>query len=238
MSRLIDLTGQVFGDWRVEKRAENDKYGKAMWICSCKCGEVRSVSGSHLRGGRSTGCGCARMEKMRSTRVKDETGSVYGRLTVLEEDRNPPRVDKYGVYWKCKCECGNIVSVFGDYLRNGDTSSCGCIVSKGEAMIAKMLFENGVEFKTQQTFPDLKGKKGYALRFDFGVYKNGELSHLIEFDGIQHFKYTTCSTAWNTEENLKIVQERDRIKDEYCKKNGIRLIRIKYNQKFNIKDLI
>ena len=238
MARLIDLTNMNFGDWKVVSRAQNNSRGQAMWNCVCKCGTERVVAGGHLRGGRSTGCGCVRMEKMRATRVKNEVGKIYGRLTVLEEDKDPPRKDRHGVYWKCKCECGNIVSVFGDYLRNGDTNSCGCLVSKGEALIAKMLIENNIEFKTQQTFPDLKGENGYALRFDFGVYKDGELSHLIEFDGIQHFKYTTCSTAWNTKENLEVVQRRDALKNEYCQRKNIRLIRIKYNQKFTIKDLI
>ena len=103
MARLIDLKDMVFGDWTVLSRAENNSSGQAMWNCKCKCGTIRVVSGGHLRGGRSTGCGCVRMEKMRATRVKNEVGNIYGRLTVLEEDKDPPRKDRHGVYWKCKC---------------------------------------------------------------------------------------------------------------------------------------
>lgn len=52
-------------------------------------------------------------------RVKDETGNVYGKLTVLEYAGNRK--------WKCKCECGNITLVYGKDLRIGKTKSCGCL---------------------------------------------------------------------------------------------------------------
>jgi len=53
----------------------------------------------------------------------DLTGHVYGRLTVLELDRN-----NSGAYrkWICICVCGNTVSVSGNSMRRGLTTSCGC----------------------------------------------------------------------------------------------------------------
>lgn len=35
MSKVIDMTGQTFGKLTVLNRAENDKYGKAQWLCQC-----------------------------------------------------------------------------------------------------------------------------------------------------------------------------------------------------------
>lgn len=32
-------------------------------------------------------------------------------------------------YWICKCDCGNVKSVNGHYLRCGDTKSCGCLIT-------------------------------------------------------------------------------------------------------------
>lgn len=52
----------------------------------------------------------------------DMTGRVCNRLTVKEFDR----VENKRTYWKCECECGKIVSVDGNKLRNGHTKSCGC----------------------------------------------------------------------------------------------------------------
>ena len=55
--------------------------------------------------------------------IKDETGNKYGRLTVIKYEG----INKQGrAVWLCKCSCGNTTTVVGKYLRNGDTTSCGC----------------------------------------------------------------------------------------------------------------
>ena len=54
----------------------------------------------------------------------DLTGQKFGRLTVIEEDGK----NKNGsIKWRCKCECGNEITVIGTNLRNGNTTSCGCL---------------------------------------------------------------------------------------------------------------
>ena len=64
MSKLIDLTGQVFCRW-VVLQYDCTKNGEAYWLCKCTCGTVRSVNGYHLRSGRSTSCGCYSAELTR-----------------------------------------------------------------------------------------------------------------------------------------------------------------------------
>ena len=56
-----------------------------------------------------------------SGHAKDETGNVYGRLTVVEFAGVHD-----GIRWSCHCECGNTTIVSGRSLRNGRTKSCGC----------------------------------------------------------------------------------------------------------------
>lgn len=53
----------------------------------------------------------------------DETGNVYGRLTVLNKDGLSK---DHHAMWLCKCSCGKTVSVIGKDLRSGHTTSCGC----------------------------------------------------------------------------------------------------------------
>lgn len=238
MSKMIDLTGQTFGYWKVLSRGENTKTGRTQWLCHCQaCGTEKLVDGAHLRSGCSTNCGCIRLQKMIKANTKNEVGKRYGRLTVLERGITPP--GKRGVYWKCQCSCGNIVTIKGDYLRNGDTQSCGCLLSKGEENIQKILTAHDIKFIHEFNFernPCL-GSKGYPLSFDFAIFnKDGSFSHLIEYDGIQHFK--TAENGWNNADTLKQTQCYDNIKNEYCKNNNIKLIRIKYDQEYSFEDLM
>lgn len=90
-------------------------------------------------------------------------------------------------YWKCKCNnCGSIKTIRGSSLRSGITKSCGCIKSYGEEKIAQLLTDNNIIFQREYSFKDLVYI--HPLKFDFAIFhKDGTLSHLIEYDGIQHF---------------------------------------------------
>lgn len=55
-------------------------------------------------------------------RLIDLTGQKFGRLTVLERDLN-----RKGVYWICRCDCGNVKSILGQHLKSKHTQSCGCL---------------------------------------------------------------------------------------------------------------
>lgn len=61
------------------------------------------------------------------SKLKDETGNVYGRLTVIERAEN----DNYDqAMWLCECFCGKKVVVRGGALRSGGQVSCGCLHSE------------------------------------------------------------------------------------------------------------
>lgn len=57
------------------------------------------------------------------SRVIDETGHIYGNLTVLSRAESDNRGQ---ARWNCQCKCGNKVIVNGKHLRSGHTTSCGC----------------------------------------------------------------------------------------------------------------
>ena len=68
----------------------------------------------------------------------DETGNRYGKLTVLYKDKLNAHND--GMYWVCRCDCGNITTVKASNLRCSRTRSCGCDSSKNKIK----LWNNGV----------------------------------------------------------------------------------------------
>lgn len=60
---------------------------------------------------------------MKPGQVKDEFGKRYGMLTVIR----PYKMQRNGMAWLCRCDCGREVAVGGVYLRMGSTKSCGCL---------------------------------------------------------------------------------------------------------------
>lgn len=79
--RLIDLAGQRFGLWSAVKQTGNTKGGSALWLCVCDCGTSRSVVGSDLRQGKSTGCGCAGNDRIGS--LNRSHGASRSRLHIV-----------------------------------------------------------------------------------------------------------------------------------------------------------
>lgn len=57
-------------------------------------------------------------------------GYIFGRLTIIDGPFYIKKEKGKGVFTKhytCKCLCGNILSVRSEYIKCGDTKSCGCL---------------------------------------------------------------------------------------------------------------
>ena len=75
------------------------------------------------------------------------------------------------------------------------------------------------------------------LKFDFYIPK---LNLAIEYDGQQHFEPVDFSGK-GYESALEIYNNtrmRDKIKDDFCANNNIRLLRIPYTEYENIHDIL
>lgn len=60
-------------------------------------------------------------------KFKDFSSQRFGRLVVSEFDH---RDERWKIYWKCICDCGNITTVRIDHLVKGSIKSCGCLQSE------------------------------------------------------------------------------------------------------------
>lgn len=176
----VDLTNKKFGRLTPQYYIKGGK-----WHCICDCGKELDVDTRNLNSGHTQSCGCLQKEKASKNTI-DMIGYEDDNFKVLERDGS----SKGGIAkWKCICKhCGNIFSTVGSHIRTGEIKSCGCIHSLGEQKITKMLIDEGCEFSTQYTFPDLVGVGGKRLRFDFAIFLNGKLDKLIEFNGLQHYQ--------------------------------------------------
>jgi len=119
------LVGKRFGRLVVERRTKTRRNKAVLWKCKCDCGKYTVVDTGHLNNGHTSSCGCFRKDQRRASMKKnliDKTGQKFGRLTVVG------RVFKNGTYnyFSCRCDCGEIVTVWASSLTQGHTVSCGC----------------------------------------------------------------------------------------------------------------
>lgn len=109
----------------------------------------------------------------------------------------------------------------GDFYQspNGHKNKNGCPwckESKGEKRISTILDSWNIEFIREHRFQDCVNK--IPLKFDFFIVN---YNICIEFDGRQH---NDKKSKYYSEQ----ISLNDIIKDEYCKKNNIKIIRIPY----------
>lgn len=131
--------------------------GKSMWRCKCDCGNEKIVYGGHLESGHTKSCGCYRPPRV------NLIGQKFGRLIVQEWVGNGK--------WQCLCECGNIVLVQTDNLKNGNTKSCGCY-QKDQTSKAVFKDLTGQRFGKltvlERTKNDQFGRVNYKCQCDCG----------------------------------------------------------------------
>ena len=171
-------------------------------------------------------------------------GQEFENFKVLYRDveKDKVKTDKY-VYWVCECKCPNhtIFTAKGVDIKNKKVISCGCkrkTRSNMETLISEILVKNQYDFKTEYSMPNCKYNDKGHLFFDFAIFKEGKLHCLIEYNGKQHYD---SIAYWGGDEGLRIRQERDLVKYEYCKNNNISLIIYSYLDKIEenriIKDI-
>jgi len=132
---MKNLTGMKFGRLTAIRPTEQKQGTCVIWECQCDCGSIAYVSSRKLACGHTQSCGCLQKEKaadIAKKRISDLTGQRFGRLIAVRPT-DQRRNEK--VVWECKCDCGNTVFVIGTALKNGNTTSCGCLRKENMARI-------------------------------------------------------------------------------------------------------
>lgn len=107
--------------------------------------------------------------------------------------------------------------------------------SKGMVNVEKWLTENGIKFIKEYKFDDCKDKR--KLPFDYFLPNDNTC---IEVDGRQHFEkaYFGGFSENKAVSMLEYIKRHDEIKNDYCNKNNIKLIRIPYFEIDNINNIL
>jgi hypothetical protein len=117
-------------------------------------------------------------------------------------------------------------------------------MTRGEQTVYDILEELGLEygtdFKTEYKFKKLLGIGNRQLRYDFVVFDKEELM-LIEFDGRQHYKpvrFQKDESDENVQQRYEMIRCHDKRKNKFAKKHEYPLLRIKYSDVNQSKELI
>lgn len=199
-------------------------YKTEVIITCSKHGDFPQTPSNHFKGAGCPDC------------WEEKKATLYN-LTLEEFIERANEVHGIGTYDYSKV---NYINMYTDVIitcpKHGDfpqqpnnhVSGEGCPKCnnyKGEIAIRKFLTECKIEFEEQKKFNDCKDER--QLPFDFYI----PLYNLcIEFDGEGHFKPIKRSKEMTDEqakEKLNYVQRHDEIKTNYCKNNGINLLRLK-----------
>lgn len=115
---------------------------------------------------------------------------------------------------------GNFSQTPASHLRGSGCPKCN--LSKGELKIKLFLDSIGIKYETGKKFDGCKCKR--LLPFDFYI---PDLNLAIEFDGRQHFR--DVDFGGNRDDKyFNDIKIRDTIKTEFCKNQGIKLVRVSY----------
>lgn len=111
-------------------------------------------------------------------------------------------------------------------LNHTKTRCCYCESSVRAKKVYKFLLRNKILFTPEYSFDDLRGTGSGKLRFDFALLNvDDSLKAIIEYDGEYHDAKLNKS-----ESNYKIISYHDSLKNEYCKKNNIYLLRLSHKK--------
>lgn len=90
--------------------------------------------------------------------------------------------------------------------------------------VEKFLIDNNIKYIKQKRFKECKNKRSLPFDFYLPIY-----NICIEVDGEQHFdKNRVFAYGINKEKEFELRNELDNIKNQYCKDNNIKLLRIPY----------
>ena len=235
-------SGDKVGKNQVELIRYVEKGKNRQWKCEFKCNTI-DCNNTFIVYLNSVSSGnsqyCEKCNTLKSKKRGQQVGKQSYKKDYTKDNSNPfysfiertEKTDKDGIsYWKIKCKkCGKEYEERPVYLisekRRKGNNPCSCWRnskkdSKGSYKIEAVLKENNIKYIREYSFIDCLSEKGNMLYFDFYLPK---YNCCIEYDGEQHFFENSVFS-----QSLKEIENRDKIKNQYCKDNNIKLIRIPY----------
>jgi len=220
---------------------EYTKYNESVEIRCPNHGLFSQRASDHL-----AGCGCKQCKHDKIGNIKRKSIEDF-----ISQAKEIFKTDNYDyskfIYVNARTKGIIVCPKHGEFEKTPDKhvngSKQGCPMcsynmSHAERIIANYLFEHNINYKHNKTFNDLRGTTNKSrLRYDFYL---PEFNLLIEYDGQQHYEVTqirNIPTKYIEMAHYRTVKY-DKIKNEYAKKNGYKLLRIPYTEFGNIEEIL
>lgn len=198
-----------------------------------KCNHVFSTSPDQILHSKFGCPKCAQSQITKSqTKTHQEFLSELSRINPDLEPLETYKTDHTKILMRCKIHNYEWRAAPNKILHRR-TGCPKCSVSTNENKICDILDKWGFKYALQQRFAECRDK--YSLPFD--IYLIDE-NILIEYDGEAHFipiQRTASESKRTTLERLHITQHHDEIKNKYCQKHNIPLIRVPYWEQDNLE---
>jgi hypothetical protein len=193
----------------------NYKNSKTKISIICKeHGVFEQIASSHTH--QKTGCPvCSKKHKYTNIEFIEKANLIHNNVYCYS------KINYINNYTKVCIICKN----HGDFEQTPSNHLSGkgceiCKTSKNENLISLYLNKYNITYHRQHKFNDCKYKR--LLPFDFYLPK---LNMCIEFQGKQHYEPIKFFGGYN---GFIEQQKRDKIKNDYCANNNIKLLIIKY----------
>lgn len=183
-----------------------------------------ALPGNILKG---SGCPVCALERQKIHRTKthedyvEEVAIINPNIEVIEQYIGAERK----ILHKCKVDSHEWLALPSNILSGHGCPKCNA--SRGEREISNYLSKNNIVNIPQYTFDDCRNKKLLPFDFYLPVYNT-----CIEYDGEQHYKPVDY---FGGESGLQQRKNNDAIKTTYCISNGVKLLRIRYDQNVNVE---
>lgn len=178
MPGTLKIAGQTFGMLTAIESTGQPGSSGTIWRFLCACGNETLKSGSEVKRGRVTSCGCLLGEP-------DITGQKFNALTAL----GPTKYGSPGsvIVWKWLCDCGQTINRTAARVQRGDLKSCGC-----SAIPRNMLGQKFSKLLVTGIAPKRSGKTAWYCTCDCG-----KTQHAVTQNALVSGTTTSCGCAKN-----------------------------------------
>jgi len=164
---------------------------------------------------------------------QDLTDRHFGMIRVLRFDEAKIRED----FWKCKCDCGSIMSLAASLLMTGNIRSCGCTPNSEIRLIAP---EPKLRFKGTRQLSRLSGIKESTIRHrkKIGVHPDN-LTQIQSIDKGKIYEYDGLSMTleqWAVYLDEKVATLRNRLYSGWSFEDTIKIPSRNNSNKTSISD--